>query len=79
MNQGAKYTFLIAAVLFGAAVFPLLAVAASLILVGMALHSILSAPRALSGYISETASPAEQIEHQEAEKLIRQMQKQLDE
>lgn len=43
MNQGAKLTLGIAATLFLSAVMPLLAVAGSLILVGMALHSIMSA------------------------------------
>lgn len=73
MNQGAKYTLVIAAVLFGAAVFPLLAVAASLVLVGMALHSILSA--------GQTTMPPpsnnKQLNH-EADQLIRRTQKELD-
>ena len=43
MNSGAKLTLGIAATLFLAAVMPLLAVAGALILVGMALHSMMSA------------------------------------
>lgn len=42
--SGTKLTFAIAAALFGAAVFPLLAVAASLVLVGMAAHAMLLSP-----------------------------------
>lgn len=74
MNQGAKYTLVIAAVLFGAAVFPLLAVAASFILVGMALHSILSA--------EQTTPSATHRQHltlnRDADRLIKQTQRRLD-
>lgn len=68
MNQGAKYTLVIAAVLFGAAVFPLLAVAASFVLAGMALHSILS-----------TDVPTTQIsQHHEVDRIIKETQRRLD-
>lgn len=73
MNQGAKYTLVIAAVLFGAAVFPLLAVAASLILVGMALHSILgNAPD------SPLPRDAARLEQQRTEQLIQEARRRLD-
>jgi len=74
MNTGAKYTLVIAAVLFGAAVFPLLAVAASLVLVGMALHSML-------GGCSEDYTPntsRKQLEDARAEQLIKEAQRRLD-
>lgn len=72
MNQGAKYTICIAAVLFGAAVFPLLAVAASLILVGMALHSCLS-------NAGESPLPRDaQIEQHRTQRLIEEARKRLD-
>ena len=70
MNQGAKYTLVIAAVLFGAAVFPLLAVAASFVLVGMALHSILS---------SDAQQHPTQISQQhEVDRIIKETQRRLD-
>lgn len=72
MNQGAKYTICVAAVLFGAAVFPLLAVAASLILVGMALHSCLSST-------GESPLPRQvHLEQQRTEQLIHEARRRLD-
>ena len=70
MNQGTKYTLIIAAVLLGAAVMPALAFVAGLVVLGMGLHAMLGA----------TTMPGEDLDRidEQTRKQIEQAQRRLD-